>query len=302
MLCLPDARPESRAEYREFTAALAQRGFTEGANLKIERAGGTSMEARALAEAAQALVARRPDVLTSWCGTSGALAAKAAAKGLPVVFSSSADPVALGLVASLARPGGNVTGFSARSFETGAKGLEYLVEAKRSIKRVAVVHHSSSLQLPWYVGFRAALERAAQQLGVAIQFSPVADAGGLEPEFERLVKSHVDAVQVLGGIQSPPRFFEKVCELALKHRLPSAGGTARLRAGAGALVGFVDETGAASRRMARYVARILQGTKPGELPIEQVDPPGLSIDLRVARALGLTFPPALLARATEVLE
>lgn len=284
-----------------FVAEMARLGFVEGKNLVLDRAG-RSLQAPALAASAAALVARRVDVLTSWCGTSGAVASKEAAQGIPVVFSSSADPVALGLVSSLARPGGNVTGFSAQAFDLARKRLEHLALVKPGIKRVAIVHHESSRHLPWYDGYRAALEQAAQRLRIAIQFASIPDAARLDAEFGRLVKDGVDAVSMLGGIETPNNFGQQAASMALKYRLPSAGATGVEPASASALTGFTDNSGVTGQRMARYVARILAGTKPGDLPVEQVDPPGLSIDLRVANALGLTIPPSLLLRATEVIE
>lgn len=301
VICLGDD-PWGVAQERGFIEGLAKLGFTQGRNLVLERSGTNSRVPEALARDAAELVARKVDVLTTWCGSPAALAAKRATSITPVVFSPMTDPVALGMVASLARPGGNLTGFSSRASERGAKTLEALVEVKPGIRHVAVIHHESSRRLPWFDTYRAALEQAGRSMKLSISFVSLAEMRELEPAFQRLSKGGVQAVFVLGGVQTPKGFGQLARSLALKYRLPSAGSTSR-ELGEGELLGIADgDPGWGGGAMARYVARILRGASPAELPVEQEEQAGLSIDLRLARALGLTIPPALLARATEVIE
>lgn len=301
MLCVNPVDPQRVVD--AFAAEMARSSFVVGKNLVLDVPQVASRRSEVLAKAAEGLVARHADVITTWCGSVGAAAAKQTTASTPIVFNAAAEPVSNGLVAGLARPGANITGFSSRAGDVGAKRLQELVLLKPSIRRVAVVYPAGAESLPWFPGYRLSLESAGQSLSVRLVFVAASTEQDLESAFARLTKDGVDGVFVLSSVLAPTGFTDRAYGLSLQHRLPSIGDTDAQRPSGRALIGSAGNNGGASeRQMARLVAKILQGAKPSDIPVEQVDMPGLSVDLRIARVLGITVPPSFLIRAMEVIE
>jgi putative ABC transport system substrate-binding protein len=220
-----------------------------------------------------------------------------ATKTVPIVFSTHGDPVGLGHVASLARPGGNATGLTTLLTELVAKELEALKEALPQATRFGVLFASTT---PLRVSALETADATARRLGVELRRHPVR----LEDDFQgAFAKMRQDAVDGLMVLASPLMASRRVllAELALQHRLPSAFG-AKENALAGGLISYAPDPYELNRRAAAYVDRVLKGAKPAELPVEQASRYELVINLKTAKALGLTIPPTLLARADEVIE
>jgi putative tryptophan/tyrosine transport system substrate-binding protein len=233
-------------------------------------------------------------------GTPAALAAKRATKTIPIVFPVAADAVGSGLVSSLARPGGNITGLSFLGPELVGKGLEVLKEAIRGITRIAVLWqpgaHGERAQKDMLHG----TEVAAQTLAVRLQFVEARDRDDLERAFEEMARTRASALTVL----TSSMFFaehRRLVELAAKNRLPVFYPW-REPVDAGGLMAYGPSIPDMFRRAATYDDKILNGAKPGELPVEQPTKFELVINLKTAKALGLTIPPSLLARADHVID
>jgi len=231
-------------------------------------------------------------------GGGGALpdAARQASKTIPIVVAASADPVGIGLVASLARPGGNITGTSLMAPELGSKRLELLKEAVPRISRVAVLWHPRGAgRLEWQQ-----TEAAARRLGVALQSYEVRNADDLARALEGMSRQRPDAViMFFDPLTSGYRVI--ISDFALKNRLPTIFG-AREFAAAGGLMSYGPNIPELFRRAAVYVDKILKGAKPGDLPIEQPTKFELIVNLKTAKALGLTIPPSVLIRADQVVQ
>ena len=295
LLCA-ETQARQKEDGKAFVDELAGLGFVEGKNLRLEWHGGGSLRPEELLQAAAELVTLKVDVITTWCGTAGAQAAKQATATIPIVFNGSADPVAMGLVASLGRPGGNVTGLAGREYDLFSKSLEMLVQADPKVKRVAVLHHSSSRALPWFKGYETSLPATGKALGVRTEFVAVSDIADLDPTMKRLVHEGVSGLILLSGFQQPPGFMEQALAVGLRYRLRIVGDTTL-----GALLMVYSSDTARPLRVASYTAKILRGAKPADLPVDQPAVINLSINLKTAQALGLTIPQALLLRADEVI-
>ena len=230
-------------------------------------------------------------------GTTAARAAKQATATIPIVMAASANPVGLGLVTSLARPGGNVTGFSNDQEETVGKRLQLLKTVVPGARRIAVLFNPTSLA--WASGWPL-LEAPASALGLELVRAPVRVPEELEPAFSTIEKAHADAVMVAIDsifLSDPGR----VAALAARGRLPAIYG-ARAHATAGGLMSYGPDPREGFRLAATYVDKILKGAKPAGLPVRQPVKFELVVNLKAAEALGLTIPPAILARADEVIE
>jgi len=281
-----------------FRTAMHDLGWVEGQTVVIDYRGADGKGER-LEELAREIVVSAPDVILT--GTSGAVvAAKRATSTIPIVMAVSIDPVELGVVKSLARPGGNITGQAILSPELTAKRLEILKEALPGISRVAVFWNAASgkAALSLHLGVT---EQAAQKLGIELRrVEVVGGADGLDAAFREARKAHCGAIVT---IQSA-LFYAlngRLADLALKYRLPvlsSETGFAQV----GGLMNYGDDTDGAWRRSAFQVDRILKGAKPADLPVEQPTKFELVINLKTAKALGLTIPPSLLLRADQVIE
>ena len=279
-----------------FRSGLRDLGYVEGRTIRFEyRAADGKVER--LPELAQELVAAKVDVIYVAIAPA-ALAAKHATNTIPVVFAGIPDPVGMGLVASLARPGGNVTGVAFEATpEQAAKQLELLKELAPSVRRVGIFGAPGlreSLQ-----AHERSVERARTRLGLAFARVEVATVADLDLAFDALARDPVDALWLIAPAAFQGR--RRIADFALRHRLPAIA-PHREFAEAGGLVSFGANFGHNHRRAAAYVDKILKGAKAGDLPIEQPTIFELVINLGTARSLGLTIPPALLRRADQVIE
>jgi putative ABC transport system substrate-binding protein len=229
-------------------------------------------------------------------GVPAARAAKNATRTIPIVMAISGDAVATGLVTSIARPGGNITGSTFFLPELNAKRVELLKEAVPSTSRMAVLANPDN---PAMAAALKAMESVANSLKVAFQAVEVRRPEEFPGVFSAMVKQRVDAVAVIedGMLLANAR---QVADLAVKHRLPTIG--FREYVDAGGLLAYAVDFPAIWRRAAIFIDRILKGGKPGELPIEQATRFDFVVNLRTAKGLGLTIPPSLLARADQVIE
>jgi putative ABC transport system substrate-binding protein len=276
-------------------AALRDLGYVEGKNIVIELRWAEGKLER-LPDLAAELVRLKVDVLVT-AGTPGALAAKQATTTIPIVMVGIGDAVATGVVASLARPGGNITGSTDSVPELMAKLLELLKETMPRTRRVAVLVNPDNLQMgsPTF----KAMERTAGSLKVELEKFESRGPSEFASAFSRMAKSRVDAVVVLSDVLFNYN-VAALADLATKKRLPSAG--VQALAEAGGLIGFGLNLPDGDRRAAYFVDKILKGVKPADLPIQQPTKFELVINLKTAKALGLTIPPSLLARADQVIE
>ena len=271
---------------------LQELGYVEGRSIRFEARWAQGRRERLPGLAAE-LVRLRVDVLVTGGGES-ARAAKQATATIPIVMATGADPVRLGLVESLGRPGGNVTGVTSLSTELIAKRAELLRELLPRISRVAVLSDGTPNTL---MSVRES-ETAARSLGIATRPIGVAGPSDLDRAFSAAAKEHAVIV-----IASPPLFTERkrIADLALKHRLPSMVG-GREYAEAGGLVSYAVNYPDLFRRAALYVDKILKGAKPADLPVEQPTTFERVINLKTAKTLGLNVPRSLLVRADRVIE
>jgi len=284
-----------------FRQGLRDLGYVEGRNLVIEYRDAEGKVERLPALAAE-LVALKVDVIVTEGGnTVVPLAAKQATRTLPIVFASAADPVGSGLVTSLARPGGNVTGLDSLSTELVGKRLELLTQAVPGVGQVAV------LWLPGVYGERTEKEMltgaevAARGLKVRVQFvEATRDPADLGRAFSDMTRARAGALTVLPNNMFR-REHRRLLDLAARHRLPAVYPWRDL-VDTGGLMSYGASLTDLSRRAATYVDRILKGAKPGDLPVEQPTKFELVINLKTARTLGLTIPPSVLARADQIIE
>jgi putative tryptophan/tyrosine transport system substrate-binding protein len=280
-----------------FRRGLRDLGYVEGRNVTIEWRSAEGNLDRFPALAAE-LIALKVDIIVA-ANTRAALAAKQATTTLPIIFAGPADPVASGLVANLARPGGNVTGLSSLAPELVGKDLELLKEAAPAVSRVAVLWHRDFDENTQQIILREA-EAAGRTLGVQLHFAEAGDREHFDTVFGEITAARVEALIVLPSVLFVSS-RRPVVELAAQSRLPAVYPTRD----------FVDEGGLMSygalwadiyRRAAGYVDKILKGAKPADLPVQRPTKFELVINLKTAKALGLTVPLTLLARADEVIE
>jgi putative ABC transport system substrate-binding protein len=287
--------PAEARLWQAFRLGLRDLGWIEGGNILIEFRGAEGNYAR-LPELAADLVRLKVDLIVARA-SAFVQPAKAATSSIPIVFLIHADPVGTGHVASLARPGGNITGLAVLMTDLAPKGLELLISAVPVAKRIAVLW---SPDAPSHTPALKALEEAARTLRVQRQPVGVRTAAELEGAFAAMARARTQAVLVLGA----PIFFaerQRVAELAIKHRLPTMS-TLKEVMEAGGLMSYGPNFEDLFRRGAIYVDKILKGSKPADLPVEQAATFELVINLKTAKALGLTIPPSLLLRADQVIE
>jgi putative ABC transport system substrate-binding protein len=275
---------------------LRSHGWIDGKNLTIDYR--FSYPPDRLAASVADLIALGPDVLIA-AGPQAAVPLKSATATIPIVFVSVADPVQLGLVQSLSRPGGNVTGFSTMvPDDFFAKRLEILRELVPGASKIAVLLNPDNPMHRMY--FAEQIPRAARMLGVALPVVEATTAEGLDAAFASAAAQHADAIVDAGDaltfVQAP-----RVIALAAKHHLP-ANYLFRHDAIGGGLVVYGPDFADLFRRAGGYVDKILNGAKPSDLPIERPIKFELVINIKTAKALGLTVPPSLLVRADEVIE
>ncbi len=278
-----------------FRQALDDLGYIEGKNVRFEYRYAKGHNER-LPELANDLVGLNVDVILTW-GTDAVLAAKQATTTIPIVMGAIGDPLGIGIVTNLARPGGNITGCSSRAAELEAKRLQLLKDVVPGLSRVAILFNPTNHYMP--LALQSA-RQGAQMLHVTLAVYEVHDTTTLDAAFVILTKDRPDAFMV------PADTFlvsqrSRITQFAIENKLPSIY-SFREYLEAGGLIAYTPDYHDLFRRAARYVDKILKGTKPGELPIEQPTRFDLLINLKTARALGLTVSPRLLARADEVLE
>ena len=291
----PDA---SRATLNAMIEGLHELGYTEGQNVVFERRFGESNPDR-LRQVATELVERKVDVIVAQ-STMAARPAKQATSQIPIVGIGMADPVGDDLVASLARPGGNLTGTTFFGPELVAKRLQLLREVVPQLSRVAVLWHPRAYGDRTMAGMLKEIESAAQSLGIHIQLVPAANPDDIADAFSAIIKERAAALIVF---PSPMLFAEypRIASLASDNRLPAIY-AAREGAAAGGLMSYGANLPNLSRQTATYVHKILKGAQPADLPVQQPTKFELVINLKAAKALGLTVPPTLLAHADEVIE
>ena len=278
-----------------FRQGLRELGWVEGKNIAIEVRYAEGRYER-LPDLAAELVRLKVDVIVA-AGTQAALAAKQATSTIPIVMAAVGDPVATGLVASLARPGGNLTGPSLMLPELIGKQLELLKEVVPKVSRVAVLWNSANPLGPPQM--REA-EGAARALRVRLQLLDVRDPNDFDTAFAAMTKERAGALLVIPDVVFVTH-RARVADLAAKSRLPAVYWTREL-VEAGGLMAYGANIPDMYRRAATYVDKILKGTKPGDLPIEQPTRFELVINLKTAKALGLTIPQSLRLRADQVIQ
>jgi putative tryptophan/tyrosine transport system substrate-binding protein len=280
---------------RHFRERLRELGYVEGQNIIIEPRHWEGKLER-LRELVAELVRLNCDfILTS--GTEAAAAAKNATKTIPVVMAFSADTVRLGIVASLARPGGNVTGMTSTGAELYGKRLELLKEVVTKLSRVAFLWSPSNPDAEYNV---KGADPVARHLNVGIQSIEVKGPDDFEWAFKAAMEKHAQALAVsAGGFFGVHR--TRIVELAEKNRLPAVYPTLRY-VDAGGLMIYAEDRNEQFQRAAEYVDKILKGTKPADLPVERVKKFELVINLKAAKQIGLTIPPNVLARADRVIK
>jgi putative ABC transport system substrate-binding protein len=281
-----------------FLQGLHDLGYVEGRNFVINYRYAEGKVERLPALAAE-LVALKVDVIVAG-PTPAALAAKRATRTIPIVFASGGDPVTDGLVTSLARPGGNVTGLSGLFPELVGKCLEQLKPAIPGVSRVAVIWQPGAMGERTEKDMLKGAEAAARALGVRLQFVEARGPDDFDRAFSDMTRARAGALTVL---TSPMLFSERrrLVALAAKTRLPTVFPW-REGVDAGGLMAYGANVADVYRRVATYVDRILKGTRPADLPVEQPTKFELVINLKTAKALGLTIPASLLARADHIVE
>jgi len=289
-------RAGSRSSLHDaFLQALRALGYVEGQSIMVERRD-ANQQMEHLDALAEELVRRNVDVIVATSGAA-ALAARRVTKSTPIVMAESGDPVAIGLVASLGRPGGNVTGLSLMDQELTAKRLHILKEVAPKTSRIAVLVH------PPFPATLMAVDEArmvAGQLGLTVLPMEVGTSDALEAAFADVVRRGADAL-VTSGDPFSSRHQGRIIALAAKHRLPAAS-LLREFAEAGGLLAYGPSLSAVYRQAAVYVDKILKGAKAGDLPIEQPTRFDLVLNVKTARTLALKIPPSLLLRADHIIE
>jgi putative ABC transport system substrate-binding protein len=286
----PDYMAPSLPAYRE---GLNETGYVEGQNLAIEYRYAEGSYDRLPGLAAD-LVSRKVDLIIAQAPPS-ARAAKNATSTIPIVFSVGSDPVAEGLVASLARPGGNPTGVSFLASDLTAKGLELLSELIPQARLIALLVNPNNPN-PWI----GEVQETARAKGVRLQILKAATESEIDAAFATIVQLHADAL-IVGDDSFLGARREQIAALALRHRVPAI---AQIRefAEAGLLISYGSSRAAVYRQVGVYAGKILKGAKPADLPIQQPTIFELVINLKTAKALSLTVPQSVLVQADEVIE
>jgi putative tryptophan/tyrosine transport system substrate-binding protein len=278
-----------------FVEGMRERGWVDGHNYTVENLLAEGRNERLPALAAE-LVQRKVDLIIG-AGTPPTSAAMKATSTIPIVFYYAGDPVGSGFVASLARPGGNVTGLGGLGIGLHAKQLELLKEAVPKATRIGMLFNPD---FALHTANRTEVDPAARKLGVTLRPIELRTPADIEPAFATAVREKVDALHIFGQ----PFLFAQgapMAALALEHKLPAMSPPVEV-ARAGLLMSYGDRLIDSVRRVPYYVDRILKGTSPADLPVEQATRFYLTLNLKTAQALGLVFPQALLLRADEVIQ
>jgi len=274
-----------------FREGLRDHGYVEGQNIAIELRS-TEGDAARLPVLAAELVGLKPDIIVA-SETPAVAAVKRSTSDIPIVMAAAGDPLGTGLIASLARPGGNITGLSAATAEIAGKSLELIREIRPATQRVAVLALTGNLLTKPFV---EQIEAVARELKIEIHPTLVSGAGDFDSAFAGMARERVEAM-----IVQPSVPYRRAIEPALQHRLPSVSVT-RSFPEAGGLLSYAGNLAERYRGAAAYVAEILKGRSPADLPVGQPTKFELVINLKTARALGIELPSTLIARADEVIE
>ncbi len=290
------SRAETVPVMGQFHKGLAEAGFVEGQNLRVEYRWAEGRYERLPILAAE-LVGRRPGLIVATGGNVTALAVKAATSTIPIVFAAGGDPIKSGLVASLNRPGGNLTGVALFIAELAAKRLELLREVAPKSLRIGVLMNPNN---PTGVAEAQDVEARATALGMSVKLLPVRGAADLEQTFAAVAQDKIQAALVTND----PFLIDirdQLVRVAAVGRLPMVYFT-REFVEAGCLMSYGASIGDGYHKVGEYAARILLGARPADLPVQQPTKFELVINMRAATALGLELPPILVARADEVIE
>jgi len=287
--------PDTPEETRRRAAPLRELGWVEGQNLQVERRYAHSLEE--LKPIAEELARSKVEVIVT-NGPNPTLAAMRATTTIPIVFRVASDAVLSGLVASLARPGGNVTGFSVAGPEIDAKLLSLLKELLPTLQRIGLLETSGN---PQFRLLRGQFEHSCRSLGLEPVFVEISSAGEIEDAVAQLIRQRAQALVLKNDSFALTHGF-KIIGAALNRGLPTVCVSPDFVRDAGALASYSSTQAEADRRAAYYVDRILRGAKPADLPVEQPTQFELLVNLKTARALGFTIPQLLLVRANEVIQ
>jgi ABC-type uncharacterized transport system substrate-binding protein len=294
----PAASPISVHEVEQFTRGLLEQGYVDGKNITIEYRY-ANLDDNRLRLLAGDLTHSSVDVIVVG-GTQAALAVQRATKTIPIVVAVMADPVADGLVATLARPGGNITGVTFLAPELTPKRLQLLREMIPHLSRLAVLQHPGVYSEATMRNLRNEVEASARPLGIQVQLFEARVPLEFDAALAAMVRARADAMIVF----SSPMFYlehRRLVEAAAKNRLPTMYYFLEA-VQAGGLISYGVDINSLFRPAARYVDKILRGENPGDIPVEQPTTFELFINLKTAKALGLTIPPSLLQRADQVIE
>jgi ABC-type uncharacterized transport system substrate-binding protein len=287
--------PESLARVTAFAQGLQELGWIDGRNVRIDYRWGAADVDR-IRRYAEELVALAPHVIVS-SGTPSVVALQQATGSVPIVFVQAVDPVGSGFVENLARPGGNITGFSVFEYGISGKWLELLKEISPRLTRAAILR---DLALASGSGQLGAIQSVAPSLGVELSPVGVGDTGAIERALAAFARSSNGGLIVTASSLAIVH-RELIITLAARHRLPAVY-FLRLFVTAGGLISYGPDSVGPFRRAAGYVDRILKGEKPADLPVQAPTKYQLVVNLKTAKALGLDMPASLLARADEVIE
>jgi putative ABC transport system substrate-binding protein len=285
------ASPDPELLINALREGLRDAGYVEGRNLRLQIRAAAGRPDLQLEKAAE-LVGLKVDLIVTFF-TPAALAAKQATRDIPIVMAGAGDPVESGLVASLVKPGGNVTGQSSGGAEVAGKSVELIREVIPAARRLGVLADDSD---PFARSYIDQIRQAARSAAMEVEPVMIRPELPLEPAFRTLTDKHVDALVIQGSIVR-----KDMLDLALQHRLPAVTAT-RLGAALGTLMSYGSDYLALARESALYVDKILKGAKPGDLPVAFPTKFVFTINLTTARALGIAIPPTMLARADEVIE
>jgi putative tryptophan/tyrosine transport system substrate-binding protein len=287
--------PQSQARLASFLEEMEKLGWTAGRNVQIDYRWGIADADRNRRNAAE-LVALAPDVILA-SATAVTAALLQTTRTIPIVFVNVVDPVGAGFVQSMARPGGNATGFIPFEYGIGGKWLERLKQIAPGVKRVAVLQNPLAASRSGQLG---AIEVLAPSFGVELSAFTVRDTGEIERTLAAFARAPNGGLIVVGALSLESN-HDLIVALAAQHRVPAVY-PYRSYVAAGGLMSYGTDLVAQFRRAAGYVDRILKGNKPADLPVQAPTKYELVINLKTAKALGLEVPPALLARADEVIE
>lgn len=285
------ASPGSASLAEALRQGLRELGYIDGRNVLIEFQPAEG-KVNALPDLAADLVRKKVDVIVAF-QTPAVQAAKQTTNTIPIVMAPAGDPVGTGLIASLARPGGNITGLSSTVGELAVKNLEFVREIRPAAKSVAVLANAAD---PFTKSFLEQIQAPGRAMRIELKTYMIRGEGEFDAAFTEMIKARVDAVMVQGSL---PR--KRVIELALKHRLPALA-TARAFAEEGGLISYAANFADLYRQAAVYVDKILKGAKPANLPVEQPTKFELVINMKTAKALGIKIPQTILVRADKVIE